>query len=334
MDMQYKFGHAIVGGTFDRFHAGHRKLLTEAFENSEKVTIGIATEELFGDKSFKYLIEEYKDREQSVSDFLKEKGFESRTEIIPIHNIFGNSLESKNIDAIFVTESTKPNAEKINEERKKKFWDPLEIITVSYVLGEDDEIISSERIRKGLIDREGHSYMKFFKAQKEFHLPQHEREALRRPIGHVATDMQTVIKSLDKHTMLIAVGDIVASSAKQTGRLADISIIDGLTRRAVLEPEHVVSFGNIKKRKTHNPAGSITYDAARSLQEAITDYETTHAEQLIVVSGEEDLLAIPAILLAPLKSVVLYGQFDQGIVVVHVSEQNKKRVQDLFWKFK
>src|SRR6266576_1791654 len=150
-----KFQHAIVGGTFDRFHVGHRKLLTEAFENSEKVTIGIATDALFHNKSFVQLIEDYKDREQSVLQFLSDNSFKDRSEIIPIHGIYGNSLEEKNIDAIFVTESTRGNAQKINEERAKNNLDPLEIVTVSYILGEDDEIISSERIRKGMIDREG-----------------------------------------------------------------------------------------------------------------------------------------------------------------------------------
>jgi GTP-dependent dephospho-CoA kinase len=73
--------------------------------------------------------------------------------------------------------------------------------------------------------------------------------------------------------------------------------------------------------------------AAKKIAAAITDFKTHHTQQLIDVSGEEDLLAIPAILLAPLSSVVVYGQFDQGIVVAHVTEQNKKRVYDLFGKF-
>jgi pantetheine-phosphate adenylyltransferase len=331
--MDMKFKHAIVGGTFDRFHAGHRALLSAAFEQSERVTIGIATNELFKDKNFADLIESYQTREHAVSVFLVKHGLTTRAKIISITDIYGNSLEDNNIDAIFVTEKTKPNALKINEERENRSLKKLEIITVPFVHGDDNEIISSERIRKGEIDREGKSYLKLFTTQKEFHLPDREREAIRKPIGEIATEMQTVIDSLLPHTMLIAVGDIVAVSAHQAGRMADINIIDGKTRRAILEPDYAVSLEKIKKRKTRNPAGTVTQEAANSLLTAITDFETTHAEQLIVVFGEEDLLAIPAILLAPINSVVVYGQFDQGIVVVHVSEQNKKRVQDLFGKF-
>ena len=148
--MQFK--QAIVGGTFDRFHAGHRKLLSEAFENSENVTIGIATDALFKYKSFSQLIEDYKSREHAVSVFIAKNALTKRAKIIPIHDIYGNSLTDENIDAIFVTQKTKPNAEKINEERQKLGFKVLEIVTVPFVRGDDDEIISSERIRLGLID--------------------------------------------------------------------------------------------------------------------------------------------------------------------------------------
>src|SRR5579862_3231222 len=117
--MDYKFKNAIAGGTFDRFHRGHKALLTAAFHQSEKVTIGIATDALFNHKKFAQVIENYDSRKQSILAFLKQKKFADRAEIMPIHDIYGNSLSDEKIDAIFVTEKTKPNALKINEERKK-----------------------------------------------------------------------------------------------------------------------------------------------------------------------------------------------------------------------
>ena len=53
----------------------------------------------------------------------------------------------------------------------------------------------------------------------------------------------------------------------------------------------------------------------------------------IVIDGEEDLLALPAILLAPLKSMVLYGQMDLGVVLVEVTEEMKEKVAGLVKKF-
>jgi cytidyltransferase-like protein len=331
--MDYKFHHAIVGGTFDHFHVGHIKLLTAAFKDSKKVTIGIATEELYSNKFSANLIEGYNTRKNEVSQFLLEKNFATRSTIIPIHNIYGNSLEAGDIDAIFVTQRTLANAQIINEERMKKILDPLEIVIIPYALDDNGEIISSEWIRKGEIDRQGNSYLNLFKDKKNFHLHESEKDAFRQPIGHITTDMKEVIQSLEPHTMLVAVGDIVSVSAHKAGRMADISIIDNKTRREILDPGHATLFSNIHKIITQNPPGTISYEAVIKLHEAIINFETTHAEQLIVVTGEEDLLAIPAILLSPLKTVVLYGQFDKGIVVVTVSEQNKKHVQNLFRKF-
>ena len=331
--MDMKFRNSIVGGTFDRFHLGHQKLLTEAFNNSEKVTVGIATEDLFGNKKLGSLIEDFSVREKNVYDFVSKNGWIGRYTSLPIKDIYGNSLEEKDIDAIFITEKTKENAQKINEEREKKGFKKLEIISVAFVLGDDNEIISSERIRCGMIDRKGKSYAKLFARQKQFVLPENAREDLRQPIGYITTDMHTVIVSLDQHAMLIAVGDIVALSAQQAGKPADITIIDGKTRRHTVEQEYDVSFPVKNRKTTENPAGGITQDAAKTIENAFSDYETTHSEQLIVVSGEEDLLAIPAILFAPLGSVVIYGQFDKGIVVTEVTEQNKKHVQNLFGKF-
>jgi pantetheine-phosphate adenylyltransferase len=331
--MQYKFHRSLVGGTFDRFHLGHRKLLTTAFEQSEQVIIGITTDELFNDKSFAQLIEAYKIREQSVRDFLSEKSLQDRFEIVPIHDFYGTSLTDKNLDAIFITESNKENVLKMNEEREKVGFKKLEIVIVPYVLGTNNKVISSERIRKGEIDREGNSYAQLFATQEVFILPESAREDLRHPIGNIEKDMQTVVDRFDKETIIIAVGDIVAESLAKIDRTAAVSVIDGRTRRTVLPKRVMDLFGGSITHQTENPAGTITKKGTTTLKKAISNFETTHKNQLIIVSGEEDLLAIPAILFSPLQSVVLYGQFDKGVVIVEVSEQNKKRVYDLFRKF-
>ena len=331
--MQYKFNNSVVGGTFDRFHVGHRKLLETAFEQSEKVDIGIATNELFKDKQFAHLIEDYEDRRKSVMDFLSQRAVSARARLIPINDFYGTTLQDMELDAIFVTESNREHVLKINEEREKRGIRSLEIVSVPFVRGNDKEIISSERIRKGLIDRDGNSYKKLFEAQEEFVLTEKERDELRQPIGKITKDMKDVLSVIDDKTLLIAVGDIVAASVQQAGRLADINIIDGKTRRHNLETTNILSDVAMTHRATENPAGIITQEAANTLFAAMKDYNTTRTKQLIDVTGEEDLLAIPAILLAPLHTVVLYGQFDKGIVVVSVSEQNKKRVQELFRKF-
>src|SRR5580700_7565428 len=98
--MLYKFHRAIAGGTFDRFHVGHQKLLKTAFEQSEHVIIGIATDELFKNKLHSELIESYSTREKSVAEFLHKNEFINRSGIVSIHNFYGTSLEDKDLEAI------------------------------------------------------------------------------------------------------------------------------------------------------------------------------------------------------------------------------------------
>lgn len=331
--MHYKFHRTLVGGTFDHLHVGHKRLIQTAFDYSEKVIIGISTDELFRDKAFASLIEKYQIREQHVRDFLSERGILDRASIVPIHDFYGTTLTDKDLDAIFITESNKENVVKINEERQKKGFPPLEIVVVSYARGNDGHVISSERVRKGEMDREGNSYEKLFMGNHQFILPISEREALREPMGAVFSTMQDVISAFGNETIFIAVGDIVAESLMKLGKPAAISIIDGKTRRELVSQHGIKSFPEIMSRATDNPAGTITQKAAKSIMAALRDFEATHKRQLIVVSGEEDLLAIPAILLSPLHVVVLYGQFNVGIIAVKTSEQSKEHVYNLFGKF-
>jgi len=52
----------------------------------------------------------------------------------------------------------------------------------------------------------------------------------------------------------------------------------------------------------------------------------------IFVRGEEDLAAVPAMLMAPEGSAVLYGQPDQGVVLVQITESKKEEIRDLLTK--
>ena len=54
----------------------------------------------------------------------------------------------------------------------------------------------------------------------------------------------------------------------------------------------------------------------------------------ILVKGEEDLAALPAIAMAPLSSVIIYGLPDKGAVLVRVTESKKKEIQSLLDRMK
>lgn len=155
--MQKQFKTVAVGGTFDKLHKGHRWLLMKAFEVGEHVMIGLSSDEFVGKLNKPHTTARYEQRLKELRSFLKEKGLLKRVRIIRIDDRFGGVLLSQgSIEALTVSRETEPTARSINEKRKQMGMPPLEIIVIDMVPSEDHSAISTTRIRKGEIDREGH----------------------------------------------------------------------------------------------------------------------------------------------------------------------------------
>ncbi|WP_067257380.1 phosphopantetheine adenylyltransferase [Methanobrevibacter cuticularis] len=146
-----KYKKVAVGGTFDNFHYGHRRLLEEAFNNGEEVVIGV-TSNAFGGK--KGNIEPCDKRMGNLNEFLSNK--HNNFSISRLDDSYGSTIHEDDFDAIIVSEETEPTALEINQIRKDKEMSPLDIIVIRFVYADDGIPISSTRIRKGEIDAKGH----------------------------------------------------------------------------------------------------------------------------------------------------------------------------------
>lgn len=332
--MKYKYQSGVLGGTFDRLHSGHKELLDTAFNLSKKVTIGLGTQKIYRQKFLAHIIESYKIRELELKKYLQEKKYLSRSEIIPLNDIFGTTLEINSFNAIFVTRITLPNAIIINDQRNIKGLMPLEIIKVPLRKDQSGQAITSERIRLGEIDRAGHVYMNIFRRKFELKLPAHLRQTMRHPIGITITDVLKIKTGKPKEALLITIGDIVTKSLREINVYPDIEIIDFKTRRRPMDKKSLEDYKQKKKKMYNNPPGTIQIEAVNIYKEAIANCISGQVKQRIVIDGEEDLLTLPAILLAPLGSYVCYGQFDlSAVILVEVTEENKKIIFGLLRQF-
>lgn len=142
--------YVAVGGTFDRFHKGHEKLLNKAFNIGENVLIGVTSDEFGGEKG---CIDPYTERISRLEKFLQK--FNSKYVIKKLEDPYGPTVHDSKIDAIVVSRETKTTADRINEIRQKKEMDPLKIFVIDWVLADDGRPIFSTRIRKGEIDING-----------------------------------------------------------------------------------------------------------------------------------------------------------------------------------
>ncbi|MBE6503129.1 phosphopantetheine adenylyltransferase [uncultured Methanobrevibacter sp.] len=144
-----KYKKVAVGGTFDKFHDGHKKLLSTAFDIGDEIEIGV-TSDAFG--GLKGDIDSCKVRMQNLKSFFSDK---SNFIVIPLEDPYGTTIYDADFEAIVVSEETEPTAVEINNIRISKGMKPLDIVVVSFVLAYDGIPISSTRIRRGEINQKG-----------------------------------------------------------------------------------------------------------------------------------------------------------------------------------
>lgn len=141
----------IVGGTFDILHEGHKALFKKAFELGD-VFVGLTSDEMV--KKYKTReIRSFKERKKGLEDFLR-KELGKSADINEINDKFGFSTQG-DFDYIVISPETYETALEINELRQKNNKKPLEIVKIDFVMAKDGEPISSTRISKGEIDKEG-----------------------------------------------------------------------------------------------------------------------------------------------------------------------------------
>lgn len=329
----YRYKHLALGGTFDHLHKGHEEFLSRAFEIAEKVTIAISSDILAEDKLHATSIQPFLERKKGVFDFLKAQSLDSRANFVELNDIYGPAATSEEFDSILATRETHKNAVKINKLRRRKKLPALVIVSVELVHGDDKKVIRSKRIRVGEINREGFLYKKLFPS-RHLSLPQELRFQLKAPLGflipehHAAEKVTAYIKD-NKPTIVISVGDIITNTLRALKFEPHIAIIDYRSRRVSL-----VRPSRLSNQNQHeNKAGTINAKTSRVIKKAIQAAFTHHKKQTIVIHGEEDLLALPSVLFAPLGAVVLYGQVDTGVVVIPVTEESKEKARKLVEQF-
>ena len=146
--------HAIIGGTFDNLHKGHREFIKRAFETGDKVVVCITADEMVKRKPLARMINPYEKRRRVLINFLKEQNWLKKAEIIKISDPFSEGLRPELTD-IVVSSETRKNAEKINEMRNNKGLKKLRIAEIKWINSSDGKPISDVRIRMGEIDRDG-----------------------------------------------------------------------------------------------------------------------------------------------------------------------------------
>ena len=158
-------------------------------------------------------------------------------------------------------------------------------------------------------------------------LPDDLRDQLKTPLGNLISDndpnKENIIKKISAESVIITVGDRTTENMLQLGLKPQIQIIDGLEKRnqrIVLTDDTVNTNLSCK-----NPPGEITEESIQVIQKAFS----CESPVRITVDGEEDLLVIPVCIHAPENSIVMYGQPNEGLVIIRVTPEIKAKVQKI-----
>lgn len=151
------------------------------------------------------------------------------------------------------------------------------------------------------------------------------RGELKEPLGELVRgkipEPYLKIRNMLDGSFLITVGDVVTENVSRLGVQPNVAIYDHKTKRKEYNPE-VDSSAVILTVK--NPPGAVTKALLNAVRKGV-EIALRGMRVHIKVNGEEDLAAIPAVLYAPLGSIVLYGQPDEGVVLIKVTPECKRR---------
>ncbi|MFT4921877.1 MAG: pantetheine-phosphate adenylyltransferase [Haloarculaceae archaeon] len=148
--------NVALGGTFDPIHDGHRALFERAFEVGN-VTVGLTSDELAPKtRREDRPIRSYERRRRDLTNELQQYAdqYDREYGIRELTEPTGIATEPQ-FDVLVVSPETETGGKRINEIRRERGHDPLDIEVVDHVLAEDGDIISSTRIVRGEIDEHG-----------------------------------------------------------------------------------------------------------------------------------------------------------------------------------
>ncbi len=147
------------------------------------------------------------------------------------------------------------------------------------------------------------------------------------PLGLLLLESEVDKKNIQKHisedSFIITVGDRTTEKLIDFSLIPSLQIIDGQEKRIKRD---IPKSSDVSTTLTcNNPAAEITDQSIETIKKAFTSQTPVR----ITVNGEEDLLVIPVCIYAPENSVVMYGQPNEGLVIVTINQEIRNKAQKL-----
>ena len=159
------------------------------------------------------------------------------------------------------------------------------------------------------------------------------RDLLKEPFGLLIKENE-VIKTkiytfINKSDKIVTVGDTTTQKFVEFGYIPDLSIIDNKEKRKRKRKINNIELHVDKVIHCENRPGELNIQVM-DLIKKITSVKFNKIQ--IIIEGEEDLIALPLFMYSPNKWTIFYGQPNEGLVVVEMNPDRRKRAKLIFNK--
>ncbi len=146
-------------------------------------------------------------------------------------------------------------------------------------------------------------------------IPDHLRDDFGSPRGLLVSGRLASYIDSGRWSKVVCVGDVVTAYCMEASRKPDLVVLDLKTRRSEAQEGYLTN--RLKEEgfevlRVSNPAGGLTTSAAEILCSALKG----STRSVLIVEGEEDMLALAALQCAPPNSLVVYGVPARGAAMV------------------
>lgn len=138
--------------------------------------------------------------------------------------------------------------------------------------------------------------------------------ALYRPPAESACLIVELVELL-RPPLVITVGDFVTTNLRSAGLEPDVAVVDMRTMRVETGGDRSALAAGRCMIECENPPGTLSKAAVTAVGKALSR-AAAGSRVLLMVKGEEDLITLPALALAPPRSLLVYGLWLGAAVLV------------------
>lgn len=153
-------------------------------------------------------------------------------------------------------------------------------------------------------------------------IPENIRKELKKPLGELHIDFKRV-RSLASEKRIISIGDVCTLGLLAMGIRPHLAVFDHKYMRNKLDEGfvNVLELNYPNPRRMANPQGTLSEEIVENAGKLMEEGGA------VLIDGEEDLTALAFILKGSEKELIIYGQPNEGMVVVVPNGKVKKKIE-------